>query len=144
MRVFDPCPKVEGRSGVVKLAACLSALPPTAFRVVFVSSSEGVEGELGPVLESGLWTDVPERTLVFVAAAGEEVCRVALSEPPIVLLGRMLAVGQVDTPSRRRQCEEADNFFDVGHCKCLLPVSYLSGAARVPFVGVRAATLTAK
>lgn len=63
---------MEGRHGVAKLAACMQALPRTALRVVLVSSSDGLEKELGPVMESGLWEDLPERTIVVVPAA--EVC----------------------------------------------------------------------
>ena len=49
-------------------------LPPTALRVVVVgagSSGGGLDKELGGVLESRLWTESPERTLVFVPAATE-------------------------------------------------------------------------
>lgn len=66
------CRQVEGRAGVAKLEACLQSLPPTAFRFVVVTSSEGVEGELGAVVDSRLWTDLPECTIVVVAAS--EVC----------------------------------------------------------------------
>lgn len=68
------CRQVEGRAGVAKLEACLQSLPPTAFRFVVVTSSEGVEGELGAVVDSQLWTDLPECTVVVVAAS--EVCYV--------------------------------------------------------------------
>lgn len=70
--------KVEGRSGVAKLAASLSSLPPTALRVVIVGvgSGEGLEAELGGLLESPLWTDSPERTIVVgPAIAGQEVVK---------------------------------------------------------------------
>lgn len=69
-----PVHQVEGGLGVSKLAACISALPPTALRVVIVgagSSGAGLEEELGGLLESRLWTDSPERTLVFALAATE-------------------------------------------------------------------------
>ncbi|CAM9883314.1 unnamed protein product [Scytosiphon promiscuus] len=62
-------PQVEGRSGVAKLEACLAALPPTALRVVIVGVGVGSRGgcleeELREVLESPVWTDSPERTIV--------------------------------------------------------------------------------
>lgn len=68
--------KVEGRSGVAKLEACNSALPPTALRVVIVGadSDEGLEIELAGVLESRLLEESPERTVVFMpATAGQDV-----------------------------------------------------------------------
>lgn len=74
---LSPVRQVEGGLGVSRLAACLSALPPTALRVVVVGSGssddggDGLEEELRGVLESRLWTDSPERTLVFAPAATE-------------------------------------------------------------------------
>ena len=58
---------------MAKLAACIPALPPTALRVVIVGVGSsglgdlgGLEAELGgEVLDSPLWTDSPERTIVF-------------------------------------------------------------------------------
>ena len=66
---------MEGRSGVAKLTACLKAIPPTALRVVLVSSGEGIEEELGPVKESALWTDLPEQTVIVAARAYTEEVR---------------------------------------------------------------------
>lgn len=66
---------MEGRSGVAKLTACLQVIPPTALRVVLVSSGEGIEEELGPVKESALWTDLPEQTLIVAARASTEEVR---------------------------------------------------------------------
>lgn len=68
-----PLSKVEGRSGVGKLEDCLAALPPTALRVVIVgvgvgSGEGGLEKELREVLESPVWTDSPERTIVMCPA----------------------------------------------------------------------------
>lgn len=61
------CAKVEGTAGVAKLEACMQTLPATVLRVVIVRSSEGVEGELGPVAQSGLWSDMPNGTIVIAA-----------------------------------------------------------------------------
>lgn len=66
--------QVEGELGVSKLASCISDLPPTILRAVIVgarSNGGGLDAELGGVLESRLWTDAPDRTIVFVPAATE-------------------------------------------------------------------------
>lgn len=70
---------MEGRSGVAKLEACNSALPPTALRVVIVGagSDEDLERELAGVMESRLLEESPERTVVFMPATAGQDVRVA-------------------------------------------------------------------
>ncbi|CAB1120447.1 unnamed protein product [Ectocarpus sp. CCAP 1310/34] len=92
---------VEGRSGVAKLEACNTALPPTALRVVIVGarSDEGLETELAGVLESRLLEESPERTVVFMpATAGQDGDGSLTGSVRASLMSRGVAVVDFRTP----------------------------------------------